>query len=107
LVWLNGWHIDVVEFEGRASPANCAKVVQIDIPHDPKEPSAQILGRDKEMRPGQSSLQAVLKEVLGPVGIPLQSARVAPQGGDMGLNAPFESADHDSLCMRSSKWTPP
>jgi len=77
LVWLNGWQI-VVEFDGRASPTSCAKVVQIDIPHDPKEPSAQIPGRDKEMRPGKSSLQAVLKEVLGRVGIPPQSTRIAP-----------------------------
>jgi hypothetical protein len=99
LVWLNGWQI-VVEFDGQASPTGCAKIVQIDIPHDPKEPSAQIPGRDKEMRPGKSSLQAVLKEVLGPVGIPLQSTRIAPQGGDLDLNVLFESAGHDYLPIR-------
>jgi hypothetical protein len=99
LVWLNSRQI-VVEFDGRASPTSCTKAVQMYIPHDPKEPSAQTPGRNKEMRPGQSSLQAVLKEVLGPVGIPLQSTCIAPEGGDMGLNVPFESAGHDYLPTR-------
>jgi hypothetical protein len=56
LIWRNGWHPDVIELDERASPVICAKAVQIDVPHDPKQPLTQIPRGDKQMPPRESSL---------------------------------------------------
>src|SRR5690606_21440712 len=62
---------------------------------DGEEPGTYRAGRPEEPAPGNRTLQTILHEVIGEVGVARQRAGIAPQRGHAGLDLVDEVAQED------------